>query len=157
LKNEEINRLYLNSEEWFDLIIKAFNCASKTRQQEKLRLFAQIVKNSIVVGKDFEEDEPELYLKIVDELTPIEMRVAKCLYDLIDKNQKNDVNKNGANGIILSAEYPEFSSEELTSIFVRIERTGPIRELNGSYYGYEGGTYLINPLFKKFKTFIGSI
>lgn len=54
----------------------------------------------------------------------------------------------------LSKKYPEFDKDELLSILVRIERTGLIKELVGSFIGYGGGQYLINPLFRDFMNFI---
>lgn len=162
LQETQVNKELLETEEGFDLIVKAFNSASRTRQQEKLKLYARIVKSALTDSKEFEEDEPELFLKIIEELSVKELRVAKCLYELkeIKKQDPEDDNPNGKqDGMTndawwLSKHYPEFDKDELISIFVRLERTGLIKELVGSFIGYSGGQYLINPLFKRFMNFI---
>ena len=52
---------------------------------------------------------------------------------------------------------PEFDKDELISIFSRLEREGLIKEDVGNYFGYDGGSYFINPLFKKFIEYIGQL
>lgn len=165
LDKSKINREFLEKEEGFDLIVKAFNSASRTRQNEKLKLYAKIIKGALTEGKEYQEDDPELYLQIIEELSVKELRVAKCLYELKEVKNKNPEqdNPNGKqDGMTndawwLSKQYPEFNKDELVSIFVRLERTGLIKELVGSFIGYGGGQYLINPLFKKFIDFIGQL
>lgn len=165
LEKSKVNHDFLETEEGFDLAIKAFNSASKTRQNEKLKLYAKIVKSALTEGKEYQEDDPELYLQIVEELSVKELRVAKCLYELKEvknKNPEQDNPNDKQDGMTndawwLSKQYPEFEKDELVSIFVRLERTGLIKELVGSFIGYSGGQYLINPLFKKFIDFIGEI
>lgn len=162
LQENQINKDFFETEEGFDLIVKAFDSTSRTRQQEKLNLYARIVKSTLNVSKDFEEDDPEIFLKIVEELSVKELRVAKCLYELKESKKQNpeDDNPNrDQNGMAndawwLSKHYPEFDKDELISIFVRIERTGLIKELVGSYLSYAGGKYVINPIFKRFMNFL---
>jgi hypothetical protein len=165
LDKSKINHDFLETEEGFDLVVKAFNSASRTRQNEKLKLYAKIIKGALTEGKEYQEDDPELYLKIIEELSVKELRVAKCLYELKEVKKKNPEqdNPNGKqDGMTndawwLSKQYPEFDKDELVSIFIRLERTGLIKELVGSFLGYGGGQYLVNPLFKKFIDFIGEI
>lgn len=165
LDNSKINQDFLATEAGFDIIIKAFNSAARTRQDEKLKLYAKIIKGALTDSKTYEEDEPEIYLRIIEELTVKELRVAKCLYELKEikkKGQEQDnpnCNQDGMTNDVwwLSKHYPEFDKDELVSIFIRLERTGLIKELVGSFMGYGGGQYLINPLFKKFADFIGGI
>jgi hypothetical protein len=165
LDKSKVNHDFLQTEEGFDLVVKAFNSASRTRQNEKLKLYAKIIKGALTEGKEYQEDDPELYLQIIEELSVNELRVAKCLYELKEVKKKNPEqdNPNGKqDGMTndawwLSKQYPEFDKDELVSIFVRLERTGLIKELVGSFLGYGGGQYLINPLFKKFIDFIGEI
>lgn len=160
LDETKINRDFLETEEGFDLIIKAFNSASRTRQNEKLKLYAKIIKSAITEGKEFEEDEPEIYLRIIEELSIKEIRVAKCLYQLKEVNIINEENSKvdmSNDYLWLSNQYPEFDKDELISIFSRLEREGLIKEDVGNYFGYDGGSYFINPLFKKFIEYIGQL
>jgi hypothetical protein len=160
LQETQINKGYLETEKIFDLIIKTFNASAKTRQQEKLKLYARIIKAALKEGKKYEEDEPELFLKIVEELSVKELRVAKCLYEMKETPKKKIGYDIGfPDGMTddasrLSKQYVEFGNEELVYILVRLEKTGLIKELVGTYMGYRGGQYLINPLFKQFINFI---
>lgn len=163
LGEDKINKEFLSTEQGFDIIIKAFGSASRTRQTQKLNLYARIVRSSLSWGIEFEEDEPEIYLRIVEELSVKELRVAKYLFELKEIRRKNpewidpDVDrKDMKNDILwLSKKYPELNEDELVSSLVRLERTGLIRELVGTYMDYQGGDYLINPMFKKFLDFLG--
>lgn len=162
LDESKVNTKYLESEEAFDLIVASFNYAARTRQREKLQLYSQIIRGAITQSKQFEEEEPELFLKIVEELSVKELRVAKCLFELkelktvdpADETSESYQNGMSDDAYWLSKHYPEFNKDELISIFIRLEKTGLIKELVGSFIGYGGGQYLINPLFKKFMTFI---
>lgn len=158
LNESKINHDFLEKEEGFDLMIKAFNSASRTRQNEKLKLYAKIIKGALTEGKEYQQDEPELYLQIIEELSVKELRVAKCLYELKEGKNKNlNIYSESMNNdaLLLSRKYPEFDKDELVSIFVRLERTGLIKEQVGNYFDYDGGQYLINPLFRKFTDYIG--
>jgi hypothetical protein len=161
LKEEQINKEYLETEEGFDLIIQTFNAASKTRQKEKLKLYAQVVKSAININKTYQEEEPELFLKIAEELSLKEFRVAMALYEIKETNfeeekekLKGQEEKLPNDAAWLSERYPEFDKDELVSIFIRLEKTGLIKELVGSFLGYGGGKYLINPLFKRFVNYL---
>jgi hypothetical protein len=166
LSDDKINKDFLNTEEGFDLIVKAFSSASRTRQHEKLKLYSKIVKGALTEGKEFEEDDPEIYLRIIEELTVKELRVAKHLYELkevkkrnpdTDSNNENEDEGMSSDAFWLSKNYPEFDKDELVSIFVRLEKTGLIKELVGSFLGYGGGEYLINTTFRKFMNFVDGL
>ena len=154
LQETTINKDYLEKEEGFDLILKAFNASARTRQKEKLILYARIIKNSLTNGREFEEDEPETFLKIVEELSVKELRVAMCLYKLKIKKDSNNKDKTSSDIDLLSKDYPEFDKDELVSILVRIEKSGLIKEVVSVIVGYAGGNYTITQLFKKFVVFI---
>ena len=93
LKGEQINKEYLETEEGFDLIIQTFNAASKTRQKEKLNLYAQVVKSAINNDKTYHEDETELFFKISEELSLKEFRVAMALYEIKETNFEEEKEK----------------------------------------------------------------
>ena len=82
LKEEQINKTFLESEEGFDLLVKSFNSVSKTRNVEKIKIYAQILTGALVSKKKFKYDEPELYLRIIEELSETEIQIAYILYEL---------------------------------------------------------------------------
>lgn len=165
LEESKVNHEFLESEQGFDLIVKAFNSSARTRQREKIKLYAKILKGALTKGKEFEEDEAELYLKIVEELSIKELQVALLLYKLkeIDKRDPEDDNPNAkqdgmsTDSSWIAKLYPQYNQDELISILVRLERTGLIKEKTGSFLGYSGGQYMINALFRRFINFIEKI
>ncbi|WP_341221948.1 hypothetical protein [Polaribacter atrinae] len=163
LKEEQINKKYLESEEGFDLLVKSFNSVSKTRNTEKIKTYAQIVTGAIISKKTFKYNQPELYLRIIDELSEPEIQIAYALYNL-KENEKFDIfkrkDKEYPKGITNDAELiafhnTNFSSEDIRPLLIRIEKTGLIKEMiGGSILGYDGGVYEIEPIFKKLIMFI---
>jgi hypothetical protein len=163
LKEEQINKKYLESEKGFDLLVKSFNSASKTRNTEKIKIYAQIVTGAIVSKTVFKYDEPELYIRIIDELSETEIKIAYALYQLkevegydIFKRKEKEYPKGIANDSeLIASTHPEYNSEDLRPLLIRIEKTGLIKEMvGGSILGYDGGIYNIDPIFKKLIMFI---
>jgi 2-hydroxychromene-2-carboxylate isomerase len=153
-----INKEIIASEENFDLVQKAFIATAKTRQREKLKLFAKILKGSLIKRKKLYD--PELYLKIVDELSVRELEIALLLYEV---KVKREIKIEGGNEVEdgmtndpywFSKHYPKFSKDELEFTLLRLEKTGLVKELVGSFIGYGGGHYDPTSLFSDFINFI---
>jgi hypothetical protein len=70
---------YLESEEWLDLRIKAWEAAQRTRHNEKIRHFAKILVGAIQI-QDRKANSPEDYLNVLIELSEQEFEVAKAIY-----------------------------------------------------------------------------
>jgi len=154
LQKTDINKEYFYTEEGHDLFLKAIYASARTRHEKKLNLYARIIKNSLIYGKQFEEDEPDILLKIVEELSVKELRVVKCIHELhLNKSLDNEDNCTNVTNLI-SKNYPEFDKDTLVPILVRIEKCGLIKELTGFYVGNEGGIYKTTKLFKQFINFI---
>ena len=158
IQEDKIDKDAFNTEEGFDLIQKAFISAAKTRQREKLKVFAKIIRGSVT--KKNKKHDPELYLKIVDELTEKELEIAFLLYDVKEKRRikvegTNEVQDGMTNDPYwFSKQYPKYSKDELEFILPRLEKTGLVKEVVGSFIGYGGGQYNPTPLFSDFINFI---
>jgi len=61
LSESTISKEYLESEEFFDLIIKSFEIASKTRGSNKRKLLSSVVKRSIIDSVNNNRNENLLY------------------------------------------------------------------------------------------------
>ncbi|MBC7845939.1 MAG: hypothetical protein H7Y10_05565 [Flavobacterium sp.] len=153
-----INKEIIASEECFDLVQKAFIATAKTRQREKLKLFAKILKGSLIKRKKLYD--PELYLKIVDELSVRELEIASLLYEVKVKRKIKIEGENEAeDGMTndpywFSKHYPKFSKDELEFTLLRLEKTGLVKELVGSFIGYGGSQYEPTSLLSDFMNFI---
>ena len=158
IQEEKVDKKVFNTEEGFDLLQKTFIAAAKTRQREKLKLFAKII--SCALTKKKKKHDPELYLKIVDELSERELEIAFLLYDVKEKRKIKVEGKNEEqDGMIndyswFSQHYPAYSKEELEFTLPRLERTGLVKELVGSFISYSGGQYNPTSLFADFISFI---
>jgi len=74
-----LDKEYLESDEFFDLVMRALDATIRTRDGEKRRLYARILTESTIRSKR-EGHSPEEYLDLIADLTPRELRVARMLY-----------------------------------------------------------------------------
>ncbi len=78
-EEEAINKEYLASDEFIDLVIKAFDSATRTRDEQKILWYARILTESTVWRKQGDYF-PEEYLHLIADLTPLELKVARNFY-----------------------------------------------------------------------------
>jgi hypothetical protein len=74
-----LDKEYLESDEFFDLVIKALDATIRTRDERKRRPYARILTESTIRSKR-EGHSPEEYLDLIADLTPRELYVARMLY-----------------------------------------------------------------------------
>lgn len=155
-----VDKRLFETEEGFDLVNSAFTIAAKTRQREKIKIVAQILRGAFT--EKSKDHHAELYLSIVNELSAREIEIAFLLYDIKEKrkiniddeNDKKDQDGMSNDPYWISKHYPQFTKEELEFVLPRLEKTGLVKELVGSFIGYGGGQYNPTPLFKDFINFI---
>jgi hypothetical protein len=80
IEGNMINQNFLDSDDWFDLVVKAFDSAIRTRDWKKIKLYSKILLNSVIQSVR-EGHNPEDYLTVLTELTSNEIRVAKAIYE----------------------------------------------------------------------------
>lgn len=148
-----VKKDFIDTEEFFDLIVKAINASTKTKSKEKIKLYSKVLKGSLTLEHTNEYD-PYTYLTIIEELSFKEIEVARCLYELkeIRKYKYQDGLTNDAQ--ILSKEYTNLQIDELPFLLLRVEKSGLIKEKVGSFLGYGGGQYEITDVFKKLMKFL---
>lgn len=165
---EKIDKDYLDSEEFYDLMMNAFRATVKTRSEAKIRTYALILKSSLTYKA--KTVPPENYLFAIEQLGDLDLFIANAIY-----NQQKDIVLHNINGIIdekvddsvepdLSVikkagwdQLPEtcgLGFDDLIFHFKRIENVGLISEVTGAYLGYGGGVYRITKAFKRLKNFI---
>ena len=79
IADSTVDEEYLKSEEFFDLVMKAFDATIRTRDDAKRRLYARILTESTIRSAR-EGRSPEEYLDLIADLSPLELRVARSLY-----------------------------------------------------------------------------
>lgn len=79
VEESALDKEFLNSDEFFDLMMKFFDTTTKSRDETKRRLGARILTESMILS-DKEQYSPEEYLDLIADLTPRELAVAQALY-----------------------------------------------------------------------------
>jgi hypothetical protein len=79
VEDSALDKDYLKSEEFFDLVIRALDATIKTRDEAKRRMYARILTESTILSER-EGHSPEEYLELIVDLTPQELMVARALY-----------------------------------------------------------------------------
>lgn len=80
VKEDSIDQEFLISETFIDLVLNAVDTAARTRDRKKIRLVAQILRGAIIEGGQGDYS-PEKYLHLISDLTSLELRVARSLYE----------------------------------------------------------------------------
>lgn len=151
IEENKIDKKFLESEEFMDLFINLLNLASKTRSNDKIRIYTKILKGSLIIKND--EFNSEDYLHVLEELTPNELSFAKQFYDL--KIAKNEYLSESQNDIVFtSINFANITKQKSEYYFKRLEKVGLVSELVGSYIGYGGGIYNLTELFKSLMNYI---
>ena len=79
IENSALDQEYLESEEFRDLVMRAFDATIKTRDEVQRRDYARILTESTIRSAR-EGHSPEEYLDLIASLTPLELHVARSLY-----------------------------------------------------------------------------
>ncbi|MCF8257856.1 MAG: hypothetical protein K9J06_09890 [Flavobacteriales bacterium] len=150
---------FIDREECYDLTQQVFVAAARTRHREKLKLFAQVLRGALT--EKASSHDPELYVKIIDELSVKELQVALLLYRVksereSDKPRAEDYRREGMSNdaFWFSNNHPEYAREELEYMFLRLERTGLLKEVVAGAMDYAGGSYNPTKLFDQFISYI---
>ena len=162
LDEKKIDKEYLNSLEFLNLLVRTYKMALDEIEMDKIIFFSKLIKNSLESSEEERKYNFD-YIKIVHELSIDQMHLLHEIYI-----QQKDLYK-------FSDEYPEYNElnlvhectdwknlpkilndkygideDDLNFLLKRTESTGLIREITGSYIGYDGGTYIMNETLKKF-------
>lgn len=165
LKEDAIDRTFLESEEWFDLVIKTIEHSSRTRDVEKMKLYSKILR-AAVIKRDRKENDPEEYLNVLAELSPREIILAKAIYaqqsdrpivSLTEpRKSENELQWAERKGWQKLSDETGIDKNDLPFLLKRLERTGLIREITGTYLDYEGGVYAITDVFRKLMGYLAA-
>jgi hypothetical protein len=158
LKENMIDNEYLESEECFDLVLRALEAAAKTRDREKIRLYSKVLRGAVTI-QNRKEYSPEEYLGILAELTPKEIEVARVIYSQQSDRPQNDENEVQwaiRKGWKQLSEQCSIPKEDLPFILLRLQRSGIIHEITGTYGG-SSGVYIVTESFRKLMRYLGKI
>ncbi|MDR3587506.1 MAG: hypothetical protein P4L59_19670 [Desulfosporosinus sp.] len=143
----DAGRGWMTTETFEDMVNAAIESAQKSRSREKILLNSMILTN-LINGTTDGVYSPEEYINVLNDLTPLEIKAILVFYRLY----KDDIMSPGENILgqanriqaqeILAQEL-SVDNDELEFIMKRLERTGFIKEINGTYLSYFGGRFTI--------------
>ena len=149
LGEQGINKQFLESEEFHDLLVSALHSAAETRHREKIRLNARILSGAIDAGHSpTSADGAEAYLDVIRDLSFTDLVVLRAII----AQQRFPPSVDDDNALIwatsrgwdrLESELASVGGNDLEYRLHRLERAGCIKEITGSYLDYTGGTYTL--------------
>lgn len=157
----KVDKEYLDSLEFHNFLVKTYGYMINDICSDKAQFFSKLIKNSLESTKEERRYNFD-YVKIVSELSIEQMFILKELFNQqkgLFELQKRNSEYNELELVIQHTNWNNFSkiifdrygieSEDLKFLLKRIESTGLIHEITGTYMSYEGGIYKINYSLKK--------
>jgi hypothetical protein len=146
----KINKDFLESEEWFDLVYKTFDEARKTRLDEKHKMFARILVNVSI--KQEEIDNIERYQGILTDISLTDFKVAAYLVEHVLEAMNGEYKERKKFWSELAID--GISDKQLKQSLARLFTLGLVQERYGAIMDYTGGHYIISDLLYGFVKFI---
>lgn len=137
----------VNNDDFYDMLLSAIESSARTRSREKIIMNSMILSNLMAV-KNEGVFWPEEYLNAIEQLTSMEVQVLLIFYKAYNnkqsKEEENELEK--AKKVDIRGKIQEqlyIDQEDLDFILKRLERSGFIKEISGTYYDYLGGIYTV--------------
>lgn len=155
-----VNEKLLESEDFLHAYFATTKYALNSRRREKIRMFARLLKSSLLEEDISNIDEYEDFLKILDELSYRELLALKVLdeyspYPRAEKQNDLQWTDNFWSDFERRlAEELSIPENQVTDFMNRIARTGCYETFAGTYANYTGGKGKLTPTYHRLKKFI---
>jgi hypothetical protein len=163
IDENNMDKDFLTSEEFFDIFRKTFDNCIRTRHRERIRLNCKILIGAISVDNQKDRHSAEDFLSFVSDLTPTDIILGLEIY----KQQKDrplqfdiESKENTELKFVVKSGWHELQNickldEVNFKISIhKLSTAGLIKEIVGMYANYTGGLYLITPTFQRLMNFI---
>jgi hypothetical protein len=156
---------YIESEAFFDLVIKAVEATDRTGCDEKIRLFAKILTGA-VVPQDRTSHSPGTYLSLISDLSEEELGLAKVLFAKSQSWKRFEGDTDEKRSLVfelpksaweaLSDSCPFLTEEDLPFYLTRLQRTGLIKTYGATTaMDYPNGEqYVFTKTFSKIVAYV---
>lgn len=151
IAESKVDKTFLETEEWFDLVYKSFDEVRKTRLKDKHMLFAKILAKSTIEHQDV--SKIELYQNILSSISFDDFKVALYILSNRDKSENKtwDIQKKFWEELTIEGIEPDNMKFSLSRLF----SLGLLNERYGTILDYTGGHYVVTKLLEEFVEFVG--
>jgi hypothetical protein len=155
MNESKVDKPYLETEEFTDLIVKMLEKSVKTSSEQKIRLYCKVIRGTISLDNTGHRYNAEDFLDIISELSIPDMRLASEIY----KQQKDtpaDIKHSLQNelDIVKKSGYDNLpsicgmNSAEFNIAMANLVRATLVQQVIGSYVGYVGDAHRITHTFR---------
>lgn len=155
IDRSQINKKDCNSPEFMKLVKKAVKYTCNDMNDEKIRYYVKILKDSLISteeGRKYNYD----YMDILGKISIQELYILKEFYlqqkdiSLPIKEQIEERNGLREEYVLEPSKLEKYGikEEEIPFSCKRLESTGLISEITGTFINYTGGSYYITPNLK---------
>ena len=137
----ELTEELIKSEDFLHAFFSTFSAAQRTRREEKIQLFGNLLRNSLTNKLINKTDEYEEYLKVLDELTYREIILLRLLESYERKyphnpgqNDAKRANRFWSEFIVEARNIFHTNNDEIDSMLIRLTRTGCYDTFAGKYW-----------------------
>ncbi|MEJ1221740.1 hypothetical protein [Sediminicola sp. 1XM1-17] len=154
IEGDKLNYTYLESEEFYDLFVQISNLAVRTRLQEKIKIYANILTSSLIL--EFQNNtKAEDVLNIIEGLTENDIILIKLISEYLELDNADKVN---SNKVFSSSSFSNFSNdftEEFIIIgLLRLLKNSLIFKNHVQHAPINGQKFQTTPMFHIVKEFI---
>lgn len=155
LEEEQVDKSFLESEEFYDLMLRMLERSVKTGINEKVKIFSKIIKGAIKTDSVNNRHNAQDFLDIISDLSLLDMRVANEIYnqqkDIPEtfQGEDNELRYTKSHGWESIPDNLGITKTDFELAISMIARTGLIKEVTGTYYGYTGGGLRHNSRIQK--------
>lgn len=152
----KIDQTYFDTEEFYDLSRRVFEYTVKTRDHNKIKLYARILVRASILNNARFRHNTEDFLMILLELSPADIYIAREVYNQqkditeqftsIEQNELHAVKSAGWDRLpqICSVDKAQFSLS-----ITKLVRAGLVQQVIGTYASYIGDAYRITSVFRR--------
>jgi hypothetical protein len=168
----KIDRMFFDTEEFYDIFRKVLESSAKTRHNEKIKLYGRILVRTALLENARYRRSVEDFLIILAELSPADLVVGREIYKqqkdieiitgketfpedsmmiagLYTGQQRNALQIIREEGWDRLPQICGIDDVEFRIALIKLSRAGLIKEITGGFMDYTGGLYHLTPVFRR--------
>jgi hypothetical protein len=140
----KIEKSFLDTEEFYDFIMKTIENCSKTRHNDKIRLYCKILVGVVLIDNGNHRHSVEDFLSLLSELSPTDLLVGLQIYRQqknmpekfdLDSQENTELEFTVQTGWHEIRNTLEMQDTDFKIALYKLSRAGLIKEIVGTYAG----------------------